>query len=220
MSSSETPLWVQPRNKVILHDEGVVWRNGRPDYTKMDQLLREERVKHFEEGSLEDAVTNLVRVFEMEVTHKKNPEQWLSVAPDFWMTTNGGPRCTARDIAERGAYNLFIGEQQHYSARAETFDSSEKIFQTVFPDGFLWDVLEVFSPPPVVAFSWRHWGRFGGEYKGHAPTQKRVEIFGMTVGRVNAELKLLSAEHYYDNSLFLSQLASGCPVRAPGTAAS
>ena len=32
---------------------------------------------------------------------------------------------------------------------------------------FPWEVLEVFTGPPVVAFTWRHWGHFTGEYKGN-----------------------------------------------------
>jgi hypothetical protein len=34
----------------------------------------------------------------------------------------------------------------------------------------------------------------------------------MTVARCAEDLRLLEVEHYYDNSLFLSQLATGCPV--------
>jgi hypothetical protein len=30
-----------------------------------------------------------------------------------------------------------------------------------------WQVLEAFSGPPKVVFSWRHWATFTGEYKGN-----------------------------------------------------
>jgi hypothetical protein len=210
---AEKPLWLQERDAVIAQDEGVRWRNGRPDYALTNQVLSQERTRPLAEGSLELAVENLVRVFEMEVSHKADPAQWVTVVMDRFKTnTNGGPWYTPRDIAERGSYNLFIGETQHYSGAAETFESSSALFKTAFPGGFFWELLEVYSPPPVVAFKWRHWGMFTGPFKGHSPSGQRVEIFGTTVARCAEDLRLLSVEHFYDNSLFLSQLATGCPV--------
>jgi hypothetical protein len=217
---AEKPLWLRDRDTVIAHDEGVVWRKGRPDYHLTNQIVHKERTKHLLLGSLEQAVEDLVRVFEMEVSHKRDPAQWLTIVQDKFRTrTNGGEWATPKDIAERGSYNLFIGEAQHYSAKNETFESSSEIFHTAFPGGFFWEVLEVYSPPPVVSFKWRHWGHFTGEYKGHAPTGKKVEIFGMTVARCAEDLRLIEVEHFYDNSLFLGQLVtgaqatgSGCPV--------
>lgn len=214
----DKPLWLKDRDTVIAHDEGVVWRNeARPDYALTNQIVHKERTRQLLLGSLEQAVEELVRVFEMEVSHKRHPEQWVTVVLDKFRTrTNGGPWYTPRDIAEKGSYNLFIGEAQHYSARQETFESSSELFRTAFPGGFFWEVLEVYSPPPVVSFKWRHWGHFTGPYKGHAPTGKTVEIFGMTVARCAEDLRLLEVEHYYDNSLFLGQLATGCPVHKAG----
>jgi hypothetical protein len=204
------PLWLQERDSVIAQDEGVNWRKGRPDYHLTNQVVHKERTRHFLTDSLEMAVENLVRVFEMEVSHKRNPEQWVTIVQDKFRTrTNGGEWSTPQDIAERGSYNLFIGETPYYSAKEETFESSSELFHTAFPGGFFWEVLEVYSPPPVVSFKWRHWGHFTGEYKGHAPSGKKVEIFGMTVARCAEDLRLLEVEHYYDNSLFLSQL---CPA--------
>jgi hypothetical protein len=207
---AEKPLWLRDRDTVIAHDEGVVWRKGRPDYHLTNQVVHKERTRQLLQGSLELAVEDLVRVFEMEVSHKRDPAQWLTIVQDKFRTrTNGGPWATPQDIAEKGSYNLFIGETPYYSAKEETFESSSNIFHTAFPGGFFWEVLEVYSPPPVVSFKWRHWGHFTGEYKGHASTGKKVEIFGMTVARCAEDLRLLEVEHFYDNNLFLSQL---CPV--------
>jgi hypothetical protein len=208
------PLWLQDRDTVIAHDDGVVWRKGRPDYHLTNQIVHKERTRSFLADSLELAVENLVRVFEMEVSHKRDPAQWVTVVQDKFRTrTNGGPWATPQDIAERGSYNLFLGETPYYSAKQETFESSSEIFHTAFPSGFFWEVLEVYSPPPVVSFKWRHWGHFTGEYKGHKPSGQKVEIFGMTVARCAEDLRLLEVEHYYDNSLFLSQL---CPMHKGG----
>ena len=207
---AEKPLWLRDRDTVVAHDEGVVWRKGRPDYHLTNQVVGKERTRQLLQGSLELAVEDLVRVFEMEVSHKRDPAQWLTIVQDKFRTrTNGGPWATPQDIAEKGSYNLFIGETPYYSAKEETFESSSDIFHTAFPGGFFWEVLEVYSPPPVVSFKWRHWGHFTGEYKGHKPTGQKVEIFGMTVARCAEDLRLLEVEHFYDNSLFLGQL---CPV--------
>jgi hypothetical protein len=212
---AEKPLWLRDRDTVIAHDQGVKWRNGsRPDYTLTNQILSKERTRNFAADSLEMAVENLVRVFEMEVSYKSDPAQWITVVTDKFRTnTNGGPWATPKDIAEKGSYNLFIGETAQYSAKEETFESSSRLFKTAFPGGFFWEVLEVYSPPPLVAFKWRHWGVFSGPYKNHPPTGQRVEIFGASVARCTEDVRLLTVEHFYDNSLFLSQL---CPAHQNG----
>ncbi len=80
---------------------------------------------------------------------------------------------------------------------------------TALPSGFFWEVLEVLTG---VTFKWRHWGKFTGEYKGVAPTGETIEMFGVTVAKVNDDLRLLQVEHYYDPNQLLSKLAGGCPV--------
>lgn len=43
------------------------------------------------------------------------------------------------------------------------FAASHKTFKRMMPT-FAWEVLEVYTEPPVVAFKWRHWGEFKGDY--------------------------------------------------------
>ncbi|MDF5730778.1 MAG: SnoaL-like polyketide cyclase [Rhizonema sp. PD38] len=204
------PLWVQHRDKVLEQSHDAEWRYGEaPDYTKSNKNLAKESTKHHLEGSLEDIVQNLVRTFEMEVSFKNNPQQWLSVVNDqFRMSSNGGPAYTAEYAAQQGTYNLFISDTEHYKASEETFESSAHLFHNAFPNGFLWEVLEVFSGPPKVALKWRHWGTFSGAYKDFAPTQEVVEIVGTSIVYVTDDLKILSVEHYFDNSQFLKKLTS------------
>ncbi|HEY9693083.1 MAG TPA: ester cyclase [Oculatellaceae cyanobacterium] len=213
---TDQPLWIQDRETVIAHDDGVEWRyQERPDYSHTNKSLQAQSQYAHIEGSLEAIVQNLVRAFEMEATHKTNPAQWVSVVADkFRMRTNGGPEYTANDVAAVGTYNLFLEESEHYNPKVETFESSIRIFHEAFPDGFLWELAEVFSGPPNVTFKWRHWGTFSGPYKDHAPTGEKIEISGMTVARVNDDLKILSLEHFFDTSLFLGKLATGCPFHA------
>ncbi|MGP0128083.1 MAG: ester cyclase [cyanobacterium endosymbiont of Rhopalodia musculus] len=211
--SDKLPIWVQDRDTVIANDEGVQWRNGeRPDYSYTNQFLRVESQFNHPEGSLEAIVENLVRTFEMEASHKTNPEQWLSIVTDkFRMSSNGGQFYTAQKVSEQGTYNLFIDDGEKYSATEETFESSFELFHKAFPNGFLWELTEVLSGPPNITFKWRHWGTFNGPYKDHQPTGQTIEIVGLSIARVTDDLKILEVEHYFDNSTFLQKLTSGCP---------
>jgi predicted ester cyclase len=215
--SSELPLWVQDREIVLANDEGVEWREGqRPDYTYTNQFLHQESQFQHPEGSLEAIAQNLVRTFEMEASHKSNPQQWLSIVSDrFRMSSNGGAQYTAQEVAKEGTYNLFLGESEQYSSKSETFESSFEMFHKAFPNGFLWELTEVLSGPPNVTFKWRHWGTFSGSFKDYAPTGETIEIVGVSIARVTEDLKIESLEHYFDNSTFLQKLtAGGCPFHS------
>ncbi|TAE55014.1 MAG: SnoaL-like polyketide cyclase [Nostocales cyanobacterium] len=208
------PLWVQDRDTVIKYSSNVEWRyQEAPDYSRSKENLAKESICHHVEGSLEALVQNLVRTFEMEVSFKSNPKQWLSVVNDqFRISTNGGKEYTAADLSAQGTYNLFMADSEHYKASEESFETSAKLFHSTFPQGFPWEVLEVYSGPPVVTFKWRHWGHFRGQYKDFAPTGETVEIVGITVAHVTDDLKILSLEHYFDNNLFLEKLTAGGKV--------
>jgi hypothetical protein len=209
--SNNLPLWVQNRDQILEHSPGVEWRYGKlPDYTRSNENLAKESTRNHPQGSLEAIVQNLVRAFDVEANFKINPQQWVSVVNDqFRMSTNGGRTYTVSDVVESGTYKLLIGNTEHYKASEENFETSTNLFHTAFPDGFLWEVLEVFSGPPTIAFKWRHWGNFQGAYKDYTPTGETVEVIGISVACVTDDLKILSLEHYYDNNKFLDKLTSG-----------
>ncbi|OUL26846.1 SnoaL-like polyketide cyclase [Nostoc sp. 106C] len=216
MSSEQAtnqPLWIQDRDTVIANDANVEWRyQTRPDYSRTNQFLQKQSQYNHLEGSLEAIVQNLVRTFEMEASFKSNPQQWISIVTEkFRMMTNAGPAYTAEDIADAGTYNLFLGDTEQYKSSEEDFESSAQIFHKAFPNGFLWELVEVLAGPPNVTFKLRHWGTFSGPYKEHAPTGETVEIVGISIARVNDDLKILSLEHFFDTSSFLNKLATGCP---------
>ena len=73
-----------------------------------------------------------------------------------------------------------------YDASKHSFESSHHVFQGAFPDGFPWEVLDVFSGPPKVAFTWRHWGTFTGSYEGQRGKGEVIELYGFTVATVDA----------------------------------
>lgn len=213
--SQNLPLWVQDREEVLKHDDGVEWRYGeRPDYSHTKTFLEQERKSNHAEGTLNAIAHNLVKTFEMEATFKTNPQQWISVVTDkFRMSTNGGKEYTAEDIIEQGTYNLFLENSDHYRASDENFESSYKLFHTAFPNGFHWELIEVVAPPPNVVFKWRHWGTFSGAYKDHQPSGETIEIVGLSIAKVTEDLKIESVEHFFDTNNFLNKLASGgCPV--------
>ncbi len=215
--STELPLWVQDREIVLANDEGVEWREGkRPDYSHTNQFLHQESKFQHPEASLEAIAQNLVRTFEMEASHKSNPQQWLSIVTEkFRMSSNGGEKYTAEEVAKEGTYNLFLGESEQYSSKSENFESSFQLFHNAFPNGFLWELMEVLSGPPNVTFKWRHWGTFSGSYKDYAPTGETIEVVGVSIARVTDDLKIESLEHYFDNSAFLQKLtAGGCPFHS------
>lgn len=212
--SNELPLWVQDRETVIAESTDVQWRyDAPPDYSRSNENLAQESTRNHLEGTLEAIVQNLVRTFEMEVSFKADPQQWLSIVNDqFRISTNGGQEFTATDVSAQGTYNLFMANSEYYKASEESFESSAKLFHTTFPQGFPWEVLEVYSGPPTVTFKWRHWGHFQGAYKDYAPTGETVEIIGLSIAHVTDDLKIISMEHYFDNTLFLEKLTGGGKV--------
>ncbi|MGW1863661.1 SnoaL-like polyketide cyclase [Streptomyces collinus] len=190
------------------------WRTGkRPDYELSATAMPRQRSTRHDTGSLEEITETLVQVFEMEISHKKDPENWVSVVEDRFRTrVNGGPWADARDLAERGSYNVLIGDSVFYRQDELSFEASHATFLDSFPQGFFWEVLDVLSPPPVIVFRWRHWGTYDAGYMGFAPSGEVVEMFGASVAKVSSDLRLVEVEHFYDPHAFLSLLTGGCPV--------
>jgi hypothetical protein len=208
-----TPLWLQGREAVVAAAAPTDWREGTPDYHLSHTVMPGQRTRTFAADSLEAIVERIVQVFEMEVSHKKDPATWVSMVTEKFRTNvNGGPWATAADIAETGSYNILIGDSVFYRGGEEDFASSHEVFHTAFPNGFFWEVLEVLSPPPVVTFKWRHWGSFDGAYHGFEPTGETIEMFGVSVATVGDDLRLLEVEHFYDPNTFLGRLTGGCPL--------
>ncbi|OMO92515.1 hypothetical protein COLO4_17532 [Corchorus olitorius] len=113
-----------------------------------------------------------------------------------------------------GSYNALLKnslpkEFQYYKADEETFESSHEVFRSAFPRGFAWEVISVYSGPPVIAFKFRHWGIFEGPFKGHAPTGETVEFYGLGTVKVDESLKVEDVEIYYDPGELFAGLLKG-----------
>ena len=209
-NNNDLPIWVQKRDVFLKKNEGIKWRFGeKPDYSLSNQKLASESKYNHPQHSLADIVQNLVRSFDIEANFKIDSKQWSTIVQDkFYFSTNGGRKYKVKDLIESGTYKLLIGDTQHYKASEENFETSTNLFHNAFPDGFLWELIEVYSGPPTITFKWRHWGNFDGVYKDYLPTKDRIEVIGITVVNVTKDFKLLSLENYYDNNNFLEILTA------------
>ena len=189
------------------------WR-GKPDYRKVDLAYFKGKSKNHTPGSLEVIVENLVKRFEMELTHMVNSKDWTSVDPaQFHVQTNGGREFTSYEVSKLGTYNWALDNipKELYNAEEHTFESSMELFTGTFPDGFPWEVLEVFTGPPKVAFSWRHWGTFNGEYEGRKGQGEKLEILGFAMATVSDSLRVTNLEIYSKFESFLRALQGTLP---------
>merc|ERR1712174_107061 len=71
---------------------------------------------------------------------------------------------------------------------------------------FPWEVLDVYSGPPKVAFTWGHWGTFTGTYESNQGKGEMVELFGFGTAVVNDKLQLQDVELSYNAEDFIKVL--------------
>lgn len=195
----------------------TAWRHGSaPTYEHVNALFEKGRTQAWPKDSQEEVVQNLVKTWEMELSHKTQVSDFKTIDQHkFRISVNGGPKITAEETLQVGSYNAlmassaFQGDDAKYQSEKETFESSHEIFRSVFPGGFAWEVQAVYSPPPVVVMKYRHWGVMAGGYKGHAPTGDIVESIGIVIATVDANLKIVELEVYYDTAAFLGGLTKG-----------
>jgi hypothetical protein len=81
---------------------------------------------------------------------------------------------------------------------------------------FAWEVLEVYSGPPTVAFRWRHWGVMKNDYVGINNAGEKVtakahggpiDIQGVTVATVNDKVQLQAVRTWFDPLDMFRQIA-------------
>ncbi|XP_060589607.1 uncharacterized protein LOC132744835 [Ruditapes philippinarum] len=196
--------------RLYMDSPGIEWRYGLPDYSVVNKKFLAERTKVHKEGSLEKVVEDLVKTWEMETGNKLNPKDWVTVDQDnFFVRVNGGEKFTKDDYVKDGNYNLMLRNCPLYDAGKHSFDSSQDLFRGVFKSGFAWEVLDVFSGPPTVAFTWRHWGNFEGQYKQTPATGETIEMFGCCVAKVTDQLKIQSVDVYFDPNIMMATF-TGC----------
>ncbi|KAI4333558.1 hypothetical protein L6164_018346 [Bauhinia variegata] len=205
----------------ILQEEtqNIHWRHGGPPiFDTVNKLFEEERTKEWPKGSLEEAVQNAVKSWEMELSHKTRLLDFKTINPDkFKLFVNGREGLSAEETLKLGSYNTLLKSSlpeqfQYYKADKETFESSHDEFRSAFPRGFAWEVISVYSGPPVITYKFRHWGYFEGPFKGHAPTGERIEFYGIGIMKVDESMRAEDVEIYYDPEELFAGLLKGRPL--------
>jgi hypothetical protein len=93
-------------------------------------------------------------------------KDWRTIDPEnYSFAINGGPATSGEHMLKVGTYNAVIAPNAYYSPENMDFNSSHITFKSMMPT-FAWEVLEVYSGPPKVAFRWRHWGEMKKDYDG------------------------------------------------------
>ncbi|KAL9248332.1 hypothetical protein vseg_021666 [Gypsophila vaccaria] len=69
------------------------------------------------------------------------------------------------EVLRLGSYNALLKsslpkEYQtfNHNAEEESFESSHEVFRAALPRGFAWEVIAVYSGPPVITFKFRYRG--------------------------------------------------------------
>lgn len=218
----ETIKVVSDKYRLFLHEDQaaaagtIQWRHGDPpSYESVNKLFEQGRTKVWPEGSLEETVQNAIKSWEMELSHKTRIKDFRTINPEkFKLFVNGRDGLSAEETLKVGSYNALLkssmpDEFKYYKADEETFESSHNAFRSAFPRGFAWEVINVYTGPPVVTYKFRHWGFFEGPFKGHAPTGQMVQFYGLGILKVDESLRAEDVEVYYDPTELFGELLKG-----------
>ncbi|XP_042494270.1 pathogen-related protein-like [Macadamia integrifolia] len=197
-------------------EKNTTWRFGAPpNYDVVNKLFEEDRSKEWPSGSIEEKVQNLVKTFEMELFHKACLDDYKTInSQKFTLSINGGRSMSVEEVGKIGGYNALLqtslADRLHaYNPYTETPESSDELFRTTFPRGFALEILQVYSGPPVIAYKFRHWGYMEGPFKGHSPTGKKVELYGVSIVEVDDSMRIEKLDFFYDAGELLADLLKG-----------
>ncbi|OAY23625.2 pathogen-related protein [Manihot esculenta] len=198
-------------------EKNTKWRfGGPPNYDTVNKLFEEGRTKVWPPGSLEEQVQNLVKTWEMEMFHKTCFDDYKSIDPKkFTFGLNGRKPVTLEGITRLGGgYNIFMQTSlpvklRAYDPEKETVDTAHVAFTTAFPRGFAFEVLQVYSGPPVIVYKFRHWAYMEGPFKGYAPTGELVELYGLSTVEVDEDMKIGKVELFFNGGELLGGLMRG-----------
>ena len=185
------------------------WRLGHePNYDDVNKKYLLQKSQSHCKDSLEKAVENIVKGWEAEIQHKMIPEDIDSIDLEhFSMATNNKTPWTIQDIIKKGTYCCLLEGVDH-PVLDMNFEDSNAYFNEKFKTGFAWEVLKVFSGPPRVVFSWRHWAHMNTssldeEMEGKG---KLIELFGYTRASTTDDGKLKDIEVYFDQEKFIKDV--------------
>eukprot|EP00913_Durusdinium_trenchii_P009750 g9158.t1 len=166
------------------------WRFGRPDYATVNKLL--------------------MKNWDVESRHIASTHHWHTMdVSNLKAAINGGCPFNAQLLSDMSHANVLtqaqIGETTEYSSKASNAEAAQQNFAAAFPEGFAWEVLEVFSGPPNVTFKWRHFGKMCGTFKDkqgkdswqtleHKGNGEMLNIIGLCIAKVTEDLKIESVD--------------------------
>ncbi len=150
-----------------------------------------------------------------------DPRQWSTVDLDnYRFSCNGQQKYSGWEMVKQGTYNALIGQTNYYDSNAISFEESHLAFKRSLGEGFAWEVLEVYSGPPKVTFTWRHFGRMtdyfscpglsGLIYKVD-PTNRMIKLYGMCKATVNEKFQIQDLQVFYDPNQLFAQLTEISP---------
>lgn len=214
---------VRDKYRSHMHEDddvkNIQWRHGgRPIFHTVNRLFEQERTQVWPEGSIEELVQNAVKTWQMEISYKTNISHFKTINPEkFKLFVNGREGLSAEETLQHGTYKAVLKtslpkEFQYHKVEEESYETSDDAFKSALPRGFAWEVIKVYSGPPVIAFKFRHWGYFEGPFKGHAPTGDKVEFYGVVVMKVDDSLRAEEVEIYYDPGELFGGLLKGSLV--------
>ncbi|KAI0453339.1 hypothetical protein F5B21DRAFT_479668 [Xylaria acuta] len=239
MTSLEEPNPISPEQEpvvlpdymtdpdAVLKDIDAKWRYKQPpDYKKTRKYYSETKSRNHAAGSLPQLVENLVKNWEIEASFKTQLSDWRTVDfSQYNFAINESEPVSAEHMLRVGTYNAIIQPGgSYYDPTAMDFDASHKTFKRMMPT-FAWEVLEVFTEPPVVAFRWRHWGEFKGDYSAVneagesvrvAAHNRLIDITGLTVAYLNEKMQVTKLKTWFDSEEMFRQMdPNGQAVRMP-----
>ncbi|KAL8829698.1 MAG: hypothetical protein Q9170_006061 [Blastenia crenularia] len=214
--ASTLPDFLTDPNAVL--KDSAEWRYGKaPDYSNTRSVWAKTKEQSHPPTSLASLVENLVKNWEIEASFKTKLADWRTVDhTKYTFAINGGPAQSAQHMLEVGTYNAIITEpNEFYSPKSSDFASSHKTFKRMMPT-FAWEVMEVYSGPPRVAFKWRHWGEMRGDYVGFDDKAQKItvpahgqiiNIQGVTVADLNDDFQVTKLETWFDPLDMFRQIA-------------
>ncbi|KAI1323969.1 hypothetical protein F5Y16DRAFT_424502 [Xylariaceae sp. FL0255] len=215
----------------VLKDVDADWRYGQPpDYSKTRKYFAETKSRTHAPGSVEQLVENLVKNWEIEASFKTKLSDWRTVDfTQYSFAVNGAEPSSAEHMLRVGTYSAILVESagkekkdregnsmlgKYYDAEKMDFASSHKTFKRAIST-FAWEVLEVYTEAPVVAFKWRHWGVFAGDYSGmnrageHVKIKahgRNVNITGVTVAYLSDSMQVTKLKTWFDPEELVRQM--------------
>lgn len=135
------------------------------------------------------------------------PQVGSQQTSQFHLSANGGKKYNNDEANHIGNYSVLLEKcpVDIYDVDRINWEQSHEKFHSAFA-AFPWEVLEVFSPPPRVSFTWRHWGHFTGSYEGKEGDGRLIEMYGFGVAVVNDKLQMVDVEIFYKPEPFIQSL--------------